>query len=54
MSELQPKYRLGTGAEVLRDFNAEWEVADDAIVTEAQPRLLLHHPRPTTRQLSEY
>ena len=37
---------LGTGVEVL---DAEWEVTDDAI---AQPRLLLHEPRPTTKQLS--
>ena len=43
--------RLDTRAEVLRDLDAEWEVADDVIVTEAQPRSLLHHPRPTTRQL---
>ena len=42
--------RLGTLAEVLRDLDAEWEVADDVIVT---ARSLLHHPRPTTRQLSE-
>ena len=40
--------RLGTLAEVLRDLDAEWEVADDVIVT---ARSLLHHPRPTTRQL---
>ena len=38
--------RLGTRAEVLRDLDAEWEVADDVIVT---ARSLLHHPRPTTR-----
>ena len=38
--------------EVLRDLDAEWEVADDdVIVTEAEPRSLLHHPRLTTRQL---
>ena len=43
--------RLDTREEVLRDFDAEWEVADDVIVTEAQPKSLLHHPRPTTRQL---
>ena len=33
---------------LLRDLDAEWEVADDVI---AQPRSLLHHPRLTTRQL---
>ena len=32
-------------------IDTEWEVADDVIVTEAEPRSLLHHPRPTTRQL---
>ena len=32
-------------------IDAEWEVADDVIVTAAEPRSLLHHPRPTTRQL---
>ena len=37
--------RLDTRAEVLRDLDAEWEVADDVIVTEAEPRSLLHHPR---------
>ena len=40
------------GRSILRDLDAEWEVADDVLVTEAQLRLLLHHPRPTTRQLS--
>ena len=45
------KFRLDTRAEVLRDLDAKWEVADDVIVTEAQLRSLLHHPRPTTRQL---
>ena len=25
-------------------LDSEWEVMDDAIVTEAQPRSLLHHP----------
>ena len=48
---IKAKCRLDTRAEVLRDLDAEWEVADDVIVTEAQPRSLLHHPRPTTRQL---
>ena len=43
--------RLDTRAEVLQDLDAEWEVADDVIVTGAEPRSLLHHPRPTTRQL---
>ena len=43
--------RLDTRAEVLQDLYAEWEVADDVIVTGAEPRSLLHHPRPTTRQL---
>ena len=42
------KFRLDTRAEVLRDLDAKWEVADDVIVTEAQLR---SHPRPTTRQL---
>ena len=28
-------------------IDAEWEVADDALVTEVQPRLLMHRPRPT-------
>ena len=46
-------YRLDTRAEVTTRLyvDAEWEVADDVIVTEAEPRSLLHHPRPTTRQL---
>ena len=38
--ELMKKCRLDTRAEVLRDLDAEWEVADDVIVTEAQPRSL--------------
>ena len=43
-------YRDGGGQVYVRDrrhattrFKPEWEVTDDAIVTE-EPRLLLHHP----------
>ena len=39
-----PKYRLGTSGTQLRGFRPEREVTDDVIVTEAEPRLLLHHP----------
>ena len=37
-------YRLDTCGVRLRGFRSEWEVMDDAIVTEAQPRSLLQHP----------
>ena len=37
-------YRLGTGGMRLRGLDLSGRSRDDAIVTEAEPRLLLHHP----------